>query len=130
MTDFPPRLNIPVAQQELLRQEFHRVAVRMGTSQNYFYIMHGMGMSKTCKIHEFFFWSVLFVFKGVKFFHFATECFPLDLLELWCRDGVSKIYCVSGNLFCKYFDSFVFVFVIKFFCLMNIFVCGCILCSL
>ncbi len=52
-------------------------------------------MSKICKIHEFFFWFVLFVFKGVKFFHFATECFPLDRLDLWSRDGVSRICCVS-----------------------------------
>ncbi|KAJ8286218.1 hypothetical protein GJAV_G00035930 [Gymnothorax javanicus] len=51
VTDFPPRLTIPVVQQELFRQEFLRVAVRM----------------------------------GVKFFNFATECFPLDRLELWSR---------------------------------------------
>ncbi|XP_071398325.1 uncharacterized protein [Centroberyx affinis] len=33
--DFPPRLNIEVGQQELLRQEFHRVAARMGVKYCY-----------------------------------------------------------------------------------------------
>lgn len=28
--DFPPRLNFDVALQDLLRQEYHRVAARMG----------------------------------------------------------------------------------------------------
>ena len=28
--DFPPRLNVEVAQQDFMRQEFHRVAARMG----------------------------------------------------------------------------------------------------
>lgn len=30
VVDFPPRLNVEVSHQDLLRQEFHRVAVRMG----------------------------------------------------------------------------------------------------
>lgn len=42
--DFTPRLNIDVAQQDFMRQEFHRVAARLGMSQsfNYSYMCNGL----------------------------------------------------------------------------------------
>ncbi|XP_067429148.1 uncharacterized protein [Thunnus thynnus] len=53
--DFTPRLNADLGIQELMRQEFHRVAASM----------------------------------GIRYFPTA-EHFPLDRLDLWSRDGVSR----------------------------------------
>ena len=98
MVGFPPRLVVDPQHQELLRQEYRRVAARMGKRKRHYHSLHSLyeqnnkhmnyislnGYIDTMMTHVFFHTTCL----GVKFFTTA-EHFPMSNLVLWSRDGVS-----------------------------------------